>query len=317
MATNISSSSAAAAAALHLHSDLIMEPDSLNWNLLTPPTSRRRRRSPLSAAYIDNDERNEIGVIRLHPSLNRVVYATTRSQYINDDTSCREEGDIGETRIIVHDIDFTDMNCTTNIGSGKNNHPEIVASFTLHELCTQMNEFRNDQNRIMNLRERKVRSSSNSSRTMTTTTVQMLGGVQNIDFLSCHAKISRKVTDEDEDGPLNLQHLRLIIGFRQCVVVVSIDQSIGDAPIRSSATASESRGETRGLQVIAYIGPDNLDGTCENHNEKDMKKLPSSFPVPISETIFAYGCYDGGIRFYDILRQRTGEWATTIGRSLY
>ena len=61
----------------------------------------------------------------------------------------------------------------------------------------------------------------------------------------------------------------------------------------------------RGVQVLAYIGPDDLDEY--EQNEKARKRQPSSFPIPICENIIVYGCYDGGIRFYDIARRKQGE----------
>lgn len=316
-----------------LHSDPTLTLEQCSWNLLTPPPSHAAHQ--IHAPFLDNDERNHIGFIKFHPSLNRVVYtaATTRSQYDSEKSSCCQErrGDIGDTRIIVHEFDVVDAttNCNTSMvinGVGrKNDDPKkIVASFTLHELSMQINEFRNNQNRIMNVRERKINtttnssSSSNRSGTRSKYTVQMLGEVQNIDFLCCNDGFAEEMKYEDDDRLMNMHHLRLrlMIGFRQCVVVVSIDQTMEEA-INDSSTRGH-RGGARWLKVIAYIGPDHhLEDVCsaENShmNEKASKKLPSSFPVPISESILAYGCYDGGIRFYDILRQKTSEWRVEAG----
>ena len=288
----LSSSPAVAA----LHSDLVLEPDS--WSMLTPP--------PASPSPQNDTTNYKIGVIRLHPCFNRIAYTTTtRSQYISD------KENIGETRIIVHDLDCTANSITNCSDVGKNVDSKIVASFTLHELNAQIIEFRDKQNHVMNVGGRKLfRNNNTVSGTSTKCTVQMLGTVQNIDFLSHDEEFAEKMECGDEDKSLNnMQHLRLMVGFRQCVVIVSVKPSIiGEASICSLAKGG--RGDmTQGLQVIAYIGPDlHLDDACENRNEKNMKKLPSSFPVPISETIVAYGCYDGGIRFYDILRKKTGEW---------
>jgi len=133
-------------------------------------------------------------------------------------------------------------------------------------------------------------------------TVQMLGAVQRISFLSRDA-IRRVVPpgyvreDKPSIGGGSNGMQRLMIGFRRCVVVVSVFH-----------LKNQRKDEcARGVQVMAYIGPDDLDEY--EQDEKARKRQPSSYPVPISENILAYGCYDGGIRFYDIVRRKQAKSA--------
>ena len=326
MSTRISSSSsssssgaaAAAAESLQMQTNLALNQCSCSWSLLTPPTVPDR---PLPTPFLDNDERYEIDVIKLNPSFNRVAYTTNGGG-----------GDIGigETRIIVQDFDVisatTGNSPMTMMNGGKtgtNDDPKMVASCTLNELNAKINEFQNEHCRIMNLSERRKRHNNNSSNnirceTRTKCTVQMLGAVKSIDFLSRNEIRHQidigsvgKVRGDDEDGSLNIHHQRLMISFRHCIVVASIELTTVE---RTNFVSDSSWGEKRGLTVIAYIGPDNVidDACCKNSHldEKALKKLPSSFPVPISGTMIAYGCYDGGVRFYDIHRQKIGKWST-------
>jgi len=243
------------------------------WHLITPPG--------------EEDDKIEVGVVELHPSLNRVAY-TTRGR--ND----KRSQDLGKTRIVIQDFDTSNPS---------NSNGTTVASFTLRELNKRINEFRTKSHSAMVAASTHPHSHNEILHSLSAAstpasimpyTVQMLGAVQNLSFLSRDAIRCHVPPGYVREEASRMQ--RLLIGFRRCVVVVSLfhlDQQ------------NNKELHAQGVQVIAYIGPDDLDEW--EHNEKARKRQPSSFPISISENILAYGCYDGGIRFYDIIRRKQGE----------
>ena len=128
--------------------------------------------------------------------------------------------------------------------------------------------------------------------------VQSLGAVQHISFLDRdalrHVVAPGLVAD---DNGYEKKRERLLVGFRRCMVVLTIDCSVSHD--------NNTNNNTNDLQIEAYIGPVNVD---EYENDtKIQKRQPSSFAIPISEHILAYGCYDGGIRFYDIRKRQQAK----------
>mmetsp|Transcript_33474 Transcript_33474/g.60303 ORF Transcript_33474/g.60303 Transcript_33474/m.60303 type:complete len:938 (+) Transcript_33474:84-2897(+) len=248
------------------HSNPTLEAGS--WQLLTPP--------------VEEGDNIEVGVVEVHPSLNRIAYST-RSR-------TDQSQDLGKTKIVIHDFDHNHSN------------ENIVSSFTLRELNKRINEFRTKSHVSMVAATAAHTHSQEILHSLSTTpsstmpyAVQMLGAVQRISFLSRDAIKCVVPPGYVRDEPSRMQ--RLLIGFRRCVLVVSVFH----------LKQQKKESYARGVQVMAYIGPDDLDEY--EHNEKARKRQPSSYPVPISENILAYGCYDGGIRFYDIVRRKQAKSA--------
>ena len=178
--------------------------------------------------------------------------------------------------------------------SSTENNP-ILCSFTLRELVKHLNLFREEEH-LSSLSQlsdtEEILKGGHidivTSLTVPLVSVHTLGAVQNISFLDRNALRhvlapglvdSGGSNDDDENN-----RERLLIGFRRCMVVLSIENSINN------------------LHIEAYIGPANVD---EYENDiKIQKRQPSSFAIPISENCVAYGCYDGGIRFYDIQKRQ-------------
>jgi hypothetical protein len=249
-------------------------PEVGSWNLLVPLPG-------------EEDERIEVGVVKVHPAINRVAY-TTRAR--NDNSE-----DVGRCRIIIQDFDDV--------------RNETVASFSLRELVEKINEFRNNTNSHLSTFEahqygthHRLHSLSAKPPHNMSYTAQMLGAVKNLAFLSRDAIYTQVPPGYVREEPSTMQ--RLMIGFRRCVAIVSIFH-LEDQHEESCA---------RGIEVIGYIGPDDLDE--HEQNEKTRKRQASSFPIPISENIIAYGCYDGGIRFYDMVTRTQGEDQNLISNSL-
>ena len=251
--------------------------EAIDWRLLTP-----------LGGSGEEDAKIQVGVVEFHPSLkNRVVY-TTRAR--NDNSS-----DLGKCRIVIHDFDG-------NIQK----EGDVKASFTLRELTKRINEFRTKSQ----LSAMQTATSAQQTHppemldslyyTTPTSpmpyTVKMLGAVQSISFLDRDAIRCKVPPGYVKDGVPESGLQRLLIGFRRCCVVVSIFHT----------KQEKEEAYAQGVQVVAYIGPDNLDEY--EVNEKARKRQPSSFPIAISENILAYGCYDGGIRFYDIIQRKQGEF---------
>lgn len=221
------------------------------------------------------DEKIEVGVVGVHPAINRVAY-TTRAR--NDKSE-----DVGSCRIIIQNFD-DDRN-------------DIVASFSSRELVERINEFRtNSHSSTLEAHacgtHHLLHSLSTKAPFIMSFTVQMLGAVQNLAFLSRDAICTQVPLGYVREEPSTTQ--RLMIGFRRCVAIVSIFH-LKDQLEESCA---------RGIEVIGLIGPDDLDE--HEQNEKSRKRQASSFPIPISENVIAYGCYDGGIRFYDMVTRKQG-----------
>ncbi len=242
---------------------------------------------PMEAAATQ-EEQVEVGVIEIHPNNQKIVYATRRRS--------DQSRDLGKEFIIVQDI-------TRN-----NNHHEttttnpILCSFTLRELTKHLNQFREESylssiSDIPNAEEILKGGHMNAvtSLSVPLLSVQLLGAVQHVSFLDREALrytlapglIGGDENGDDDDDGYCVE--RLLIGFRRCMVVLSIINN-------------NSNNNTTKLHVEAFIGPDNVD-EYEN-DSKIQKRQPSSFAIPISEHILAYGCYDGGIRFYDIQKRK-------------
>ncbi len=176
-----SSSSSAAAAAAVLHSDLVLE--LYSWNLLTPPLTA-------ASPFPENDPRND-AIESLDCIHILIVLDIQRPLALNILISDKEN--IGETQIIVHDLDCTAITTTNGSDIGKNVDSKIVVSFTLNELNAQIIEFRDKQNRVMNFSGRKLyRSNANVSGNSTNCVVQMFGTLQNFDFYPTMTNLPRR-----------------------------------------------------------------------------------------------------------------------------
>ena len=175
--------------------------------------------------------------------------------------------------------------------------------FTIRELAKQINEFRNElrssEQADYNTHSHDLIESLSTILSPPTMkyTVQMLGAVQHLSFLSHDALkcvLPSKCVKEDTDINSSHNRQRLMIGFRQCTVIVSIRRLL----------QKNERTLCCVPQIIAFIGPNDLDEYYASNNIHARKRQPSSFPIPITESIIAYGCYDGGIRFYDFIRRK-------------
>ncbi len=225
-------------------------PEVGSWSLLAPPPGK-------------NDDKIKVGVVEVHPTINRVAY-TTRARNGKSEHA-------GSSRIIIQDFN-------ANPNDGIN---EVVASFSLWELVERINEFRtnshlSDAHAYVLHSQEILQSLSAKSPSNVPYTVEMLGAVQNLAFLSHDAIRTQVPPGYVREEPSMMQ--RLMIGFRRSVAVVSIFH-LEDQKEESCA---------RGVEVIGYIGPDDLV-ECEL-SDKVRKRQPSSFPIPISENIVAYGC---------------------------
>jgi len=241
---------------------------------------------PLPSEATDEQHREvvQVGVIEIHPNNQKIVYATRRRS-----DQCR---DLGKELIVVQDIE-------------KKTHP-ILCSFTLRELIKHLNQFREKSylSSVSDLKNAEEILQGGHMDVVTSLSVQLLsvqllGAVQNISFLDRDALrftlAPGLIGDDDNDNGYCVE--RLLIGFRRCMVVFSVTYSISDVIQHSSINGNNTR-----LRVEAFIGPDNVDEY--ESDEKIQKRQPSSYAIPISEHILAYGCYDGGIRFYDIKKRQ-------------
>ena len=263
-----------------------------DWQLLPPP--------PLSSSSSAEAEAEKIqvGVIEIHPNNEKIAYATRRRS-----DHCR---DLGKELIVVQDInrsgDTTSANETEDATTAANSR---ICSFTLRDLIKHLNQFRADNYlaSISNLKNAEQilkggHLDAVTSLTVPLLSVQLLGAVQNISFFdrdALHYTVAPGLIaycDGYSNDATHENHVaRLCIGFRRCMVVLSI--------------LTSSYNNHNELHVEAYIGPENVD---EYENvDKIQKRQPSSFAIPISEYILAYGCYDGGIRFYDINKRQQAK----------
>jgi len=248
------------------------------WRLLSPPPSSK-------------DAQVEIGVLSIHPSLTRVAYAT-RSK------SANEFSNLSRSRIVLTDFDAS---CNSvNDGSAS-----LLASISLKELVRKVNEFRivSHTNTLTPCADEVVNGFDGArASSVVNLTPDGVGAVQYITFLddealSCtvargHVRGRRRGRDEAEErGGLGQ---RLIVGFRRCFVVVTVDVS-------HSNNQQEQQYQPI-IHVHAYVGPEDLDEY--EHDAKAGKRQPSSRPAPIASNLLAYGSFDGGIRFYNISRRR-------------
>ena len=226
-------------------------PEVGSWSLLAPPPG-------------ENDEKIEVGVVELHPTIDRVAY-TTRARNGKSE-------DAGSSRIIIQDFN-------ANLKDGGN---EVVASLSFRELVERINDFRTNSHYLSDAcahvshSQDILQSLSTKAPSNVPFTIEMLGAVQNLAFLSRDAICTQVPPGYVREEPPMMQ--RLMIGFRRCVVVVSLFH-LEDSKVESCA---------RGVEVIGYIGPDNFV-ECDP-GDKARKRQPSSFPIPISENIVAYGC---------------------------
>ena len=262
------------------------------WHLLPLPSSAV---SSSSSSVGEEQEQVEVGVVEIHPNNQKIVYATRRRS---------DHGrDLGKELIVVQDItthshhhDTTSSPSTTTTTTERSN--PITCSFTLRELIQHLNQFRETEyltsiSDIPNAEEILQGGHMDAVTTLTVplVSVQSLGAVQHVSFLDGDALryvVAPGLVGDDDDDKRNgyLNRERLLIGFRRCMVVVSIDCF-------------------NKLHIEAFIGPVNVD---EYENDtKIQKRQPSSFAIPISEHILAYGCYDGGIRFYDIQKRQQAK----------
>lgn len=262
-----------------------------DWHLLPLPSS-----SSLAAA----EENVQVGLVQIHPNNQKIVYATRRRS--------DQSRDLGKELIVVQDIRNSREEDTAAIAAKTN---PIICSFTLRELTKHLNQFREESylSSISDLTNAEEILQGGHMHAVTSLTVpllsvQLLGAVQDISFLDRDALrysvAPGLVIDDDIDHEyFNDRYCvdRLLIGFRRCMVVLSINSS-------GVAERSSNNNNTK-LQIEAFIGPDNVD---EYENDtKIQKRQPSSFAIPISEHILAYGCYDGGIRFYDINKRQQAK----------
>ena len=224
----------------------------------------------------------QVGVVEIHPNNQKIVYATRRRS---------DHGrDLGKELIVVQDI--------TTSPSESN---QVICSFTLRQLIQQLNQFHETEylasiSELSNAEEILQGGHMDvvTSVTAQFDSVQSLGAVQHISFLDRDAlrHVVAPGLVADDNGYENRRE-RLLIGFRRCMVVLTIDCSVSHD--------NNTNNKTNELQIEAYIGPVNVD---EYENDtKIQKRQPSSFAIPISEHILAYGCYDGGIRVYDVLKR--------------
>eukprot|EP00986_Skeletonema_menzelii_P009719 scaffold4487_cov145-Skeletonema_menzelii.AAC.10 len=230
----------------------------------------------------------QVGVVEIHPNNQKIVYATrSRSDHGRD---------LGKELIVVQDIAPS---------SEQSNDNPILCSFTLRQLIQRLNQFHEIEylasiSELSNAEEilQGGHMDAVTSLTAPFVSVQSLGAVQHISFLDRDALryvvAPGLVGDDDEYGN---KRERLLLGFRRCMVVLSIDRCLSHD--------NNTNDRSNKLQIEAYIGPVNVD---EYENDtKIQKRQPSSFALPISEHILAYGCYDGGIRFYDIKKRQQAK----------
>jgi hypothetical protein len=235
------------------------------WQVIRPP--------------FQSDNRIEVGVVEVHPALhNRIVYATrSRSD---------QNHDLPEELIVIQDFNES-IHSPNPIANPDDGH--VIACFSLEELVICLNDF---QKTHSHAKEELPLLSINAIASWTDPiTVQSLGAVQHISFLDREAIRTTTACGYVKDRPSTDGIYKLMIGFRRCIVTVTLFR-----------TKNQQEPYARGLSVQAYIGPDNFDEY--EGATKAKKKLPSSFAVPISEHLVAFGCYDGGVRFYDLLQKK-------------
>ena len=235
------------------------------WQVIRPP--------------FQSDNGIEVGVVEVHPALhNRLAYATrSRSE---------QNHDLGEELVVIQDFDESNQsqNPISNPYDGR-----VIACFSLDELVTCLNDF---QKTHTHAKEELPLLSINAIASWTDPiTVQSLGAVQHLSFLDREAVRTTAAYGYVKDRPSTDGIYKLMIGFRRCIVSVTLFK-----------TKNQSESYARGLSVQAYIGPDDFDDY--EGATKMKKKLAASYAVPISEHIVAFGCYDGGVRFYDLLQRK-------------
>ncbi|KAL7514397.1 hypothetical protein ACHAXN_011780 [Cyclotella atomus] len=234
------------------------------WQVLRPP--------------FQTDNGIEVGVVEIHPALhNRIAYATrSRSE---------QNHDLGEELVVIQD--FNEARHTANPVADPDDG-RVIACFSLDDLVSALNDF---QKTHSHAKEELPHLSINAIASWTDPiTVQTLGAVQHLSFLDREAIRTTAAYGYVKDRPSTDGIYKLLVGFRRCIVSVTLFR-----------TKNQEESHARGLSVQAYIG--DFDDLYEGAT-KAKKKLPASFAVPISEHIVAFGCYDGGLRFYDLLQRK-------------
>lgn len=291
-----------------------------DWQLLDPP---------IGDVHLHNDK-IEVGIIEVHPCLDRIAYATR--------TRTDQSHDLGKARIVIHDFDAPTTASFSNAAAAAAaaettasnvNNGRVICSFSLRELTCKINEFRLSNSQLASsivaasahsreipysLSNTTASSSSNSVSVVMPLTVNLLGAVQNLEFLdraAIRSTVASGFVREDDvmtDASRTQEIHRLMIGFRRCIVVVAL-----------SNLKDQKESYAKGISVLAYIGPDDMEechawchhagGDGQYYYPKKKKRQPASFSVPVSEHILAYGCYDGGLRFYDMAGKKQAKSA--------
>lgn len=234
------------------------------WQVLRPP--------------IQSDNGIEVGVVEVHPALhNRVVY-TTRSR--------AEQSNIGEELIVIQDFNESRHSSNPVANADGDN---VIACFSLDELVACLNDFQTTHSHQKE--ELPLLSINAISSWADPITVQSLGAVQHLSFLDREAIRTSTAPGYVKDRPSTDGIYKIMIGFRRCIISVTLFKS-----------KDQRESYARGISIQAYIGPDDFDD-CDGAS-KAKKKLAASFAIPISEHIVAFGCYDGGVRFYDLLQRK-------------
>jgi len=252
-----------------------------NWQLLSPPGDyqqhRHRRRQ-------HDEERLQIGLIQCHPSLLRLAYTTRRPSHLGLD-----DDDLGSSQVVIQDYEDTlSHECPDANG-------RVVCAFFLRELVEKINDHRSARGVV-------------GAAPLTATS---LGAIQHLAFLDREAL--REVVPRHlvrDDPPPDGMH-QLLIGFRRCLVAASLFR-----------LKDQSEPHARGITVRLFLGPEDprqyrVDEEDEEEKGrtwseaawKQWKRQPSSFAAPVSEHVLAYGCYDGGLRFYDSIGRRQAKSA--------
>ena len=302
--------------------------EATDWHLLQNPSQAQ---TDAAAATADkNTVEEEVGIVEIHPNNSKLVYATRRrrrkqSSSSDDRHHQRSRSDLGKELIVVQNL------------NSSNNNNKISCSFTLRELTNAINQYRTDDTYYLSstsmeqhdVEEILQRGHIDAVTSLSTPilNVHMLGSVQYIVFMDREALrycLAPTLIPPDYDIGYDYEYLdgvnthdrkkksgkttntteRLLIGFRRCIVVVSI--STGCTTNNSSSINNSNNNNTHFLQVEGFIGPENIDD-YENDTIKIQKRQPSSYAIPISENILAYGCYDGGIRFYNMLKRQQAK----------
>ena len=310
--------------------------EATDWHLLQNPSQAQ----VADAATADEKTvEEEVGIVEIHPNNSKLVYATRRrrrkqSSSSDDRHHQRSRSDLGKELIVVQNLNNSSDN---NNNNNNNNNKMISCSFTLRELTKAINQYRTNDTYYLSstsMEQHDVEEILQRGHMEVVTSlstpllnVHMLGSVQYIVFMDREALrycLAPTLIPPDYDVGYDDEYLdgvkhdkkkkngntntteRLLIGFRRCIVVVSISTCCSTNSSSSSINNGNINHNTHHLQVEGFIGPENIDD-YENDIIKIQKRQPSSYAIPISENLLAYGCYDGGIRFYNILQHQQAK----------